>query len=74
MSHRLARQGEAHWKRFLARQPIFNSERAVHGYELLYRSGPKNYYDATQAEPLSQPLTAFCFSESNGWRPAAAPS
>jgi c-di-GMP-related signal transduction protein len=40
-------------KRFLARQPIFNSDRAVYGYELLYRSGAGNYYDAPNVEMAS---------------------
>ena len=50
---RLAREAEVHLQRFLARQPIFNSERAVYGYEPLYRSGPENYYDPTQADLAS---------------------
>ncbi len=37
-------------QRFLARQPIFNSARVVYGYELLFRSGPENRYDALQAD------------------------
>jgi c-di-GMP-related signal transduction protein len=53
MSHRLAREGEAHLKRFLVRRPMFNSERAVYGYELLCRSGPENYYDAKQPDLAS---------------------
>jgi hypothetical protein len=40
-------------KRFLARQTIFNSERAVFGYELPYRSGAENFYDAVHAEMAS---------------------
>lgn len=40
-------------KRFLARQPIFNSERVVYGYELLYRSGAGNYYDAPSVDMAS---------------------
>lgn len=40
-------------KRFLARQPIFNCERAVYGYELLYRSGAGNYYDAPSVDMAS---------------------
>jgi c-di-GMP-related signal transduction protein len=31
-------------EKFLARQPIFNTERVVYGYELLFRSGPDNYF------------------------------
>jgi c-di-GMP-related signal transduction protein len=40
-------------QRFLARQPIFNSARVVYGYELLFRSGPENRYDALQADVAS---------------------
>jgi hypothetical protein len=31
-------------QRFLARQPIFDAQRAVYGYELLYRSGAENRF------------------------------
>jgi c-di-GMP-related signal transduction protein len=40
-------------QRFLARQPIFNSARVVYGYELLFRSGPENRYDAAHADIAS---------------------
>lgn len=40
-------------QRFLARQPIFNSKRVVYGYELLFRSGPENRYDAFHADMAS---------------------
>jgi len=36
-------------ERFVARQPIFNHSRVVFGYELLFRSGPENYF--TGAKP-----------------------
>jgi c-di-GMP-related signal transduction protein len=32
-------------EKFLARQPIFDHNRNVYGYELLFRSGPENYFD-----------------------------
>ena len=35
---------------FVARQPIFRRDLQVHGYELLYRSSPKNAFDGTSAE------------------------
>jgi c-di-GMP-related signal transduction protein len=37
-------------QRFLARQPIFNSQRTVYGYELLYRSGPANSFGDAQPD------------------------
>ena len=37
-------------EKFLARQPIFNSERDVYGYELLFRSGPQNFFDGSRPE------------------------
>lgn len=40
-------------QRFLARQPIFNSERVVYGYELLFRSGSEIRYDGTQPDVAS---------------------
>jgi c-di-GMP-related signal transduction protein len=42
-------------QRVLARQPIFNSARVVHGYALLFRSGPENRYDPLQAHVASAP-------------------
>jgi EAL and modified HD-GYP domain-containing signal transduction protein len=35
---------------FVARQPIFDSEQRVHGYELLFRSGRQNTYDGTDGD------------------------
>jgi EAL and modified HD-GYP domain-containing signal transduction protein len=35
---------------FLARQPIFNCDRTVYGYELLFRSGPENYFHSAQPD------------------------
>jgi EAL and modified HD-GYP domain-containing signal transduction protein len=37
-------------EKFLARQPIFDSERDVYGYELLFRSGPGNFFDGSHPE------------------------
>jgi EAL and modified HD-GYP domain-containing signal transduction protein len=37
-------------EKFLARQPIFNSQRDVYGYELLFRSGPQNFFDGSHPE------------------------
>ncbi|MGA8143360.1 MAG: EAL domain-containing protein [Candidatus Acidiferrales bacterium] len=37
-------------EKFLARQPIFNSKRAVFGYELLFRSGPGNFFDGSHPD------------------------
>jgi hypothetical protein len=44
---------QKHVQRFLARQPIFNSARAMYGYELLFRSGPENRYDGTAPDLAS---------------------
>ena len=35
-------------QRFVARQPIFDRLRRVFGYELLFRNGLENYFDADQ--------------------------
>jgi c-di-GMP-related signal transduction protein len=37
-------------EKFLARQPIFSSSRIVFGYELLFRSGPENFFDGSQPD------------------------
>ena len=37
-------------EKFLARQPIFTSNRIVYGYELLFRSGPENSYSSSQPD------------------------
>ena len=39
--------------RFLARQPIFNAQRAVYGYELLYRSGSENSFGKVDIDAAS---------------------
>ena len=38
---------------FVARQPIFNTERVVYGYEVLFRSGPENYFFHPQPDLAS---------------------
>lgn len=40
--------------RFVARQPIFDAQNKIHGYELLYREGPKNQFsgDGDQASRI----------------------
>src|SRR3954467_1492531 len=35
-------------KTFLARQPIFNRHKRVIGYELLFRSGPENFFSGPE--------------------------
>jgi c-di-GMP-related signal transduction protein len=42
-------------EKFLARQPIFDSERDVYGYELLFRSGPGNFLMARIPKPPRLP-------------------
>lgn len=37
-------------QKFLARQPIFNPNRIVFGYELLFRSGPENFFHHPQPD------------------------
>ena len=37
-------------EKFLARQPIFNSQRVVYGYELLFRSGLENFFTHTNVD------------------------
>ena len=37
-------------QKFIARQPIFTSRRTVFGYELLFRSGPENFFGGAQPD------------------------
>jgi c-di-GMP-related signal transduction protein len=46
-------EGEGLLEKFLARQPIFDAARAVYGYELLFRSGPENYFSHPQPDVAS---------------------
>lgn len=46
---------------FLARQPIFSTEREVYGYEILYRDGNKNYFPDTDGEYASISALTRCF-------------
>ena len=40
-------------QKFLARQPIFNSDRVVYGYELLFRDSLENFFLHTQGDVAS---------------------
>ncbi len=46
---------------FLARQPIFDRRQHVFGYELLYRSGLNNYYDAANDDSATASLLTSSF-------------
>jgi len=46
-------------KNFIARQPIFSQDNEVHGYEILFRSGPENYFSNTGADVSSIALDNF---------------
>lgn len=48
-------------QKFLARQPIFNPHRIVFGYELLFRSGPENYFDHSQPDVACASATDSLF-------------
>jgi c-di-GMP-related signal transduction protein len=37
-------------ERYVARQPIFNQSRVVFGYELLFRSGPENFFSSAKPD------------------------
>jgi len=41
---------------FIARQPIFNRNREVYGYELLFRSGLANYFDHFDADKAASQM------------------
>lgn len=44
---------------FVARQPIFDRQKDVFAYELLFRSGFESYYDSLGAQKASADLMAF---------------
>jgi c-di-GMP-related signal transduction protein len=46
---------------FVARQPIFDREKVVHAYELLFRSGFENYYNALDADKATVDVIANSF-------------
>ncbi|MGH9715932.1 MAG: EAL and HDOD domain-containing protein [Candidatus Acidiferrales bacterium] len=48
-------------RKFLARQPIFNSHRVVFGYELLFRGGPENYFEHPQPDVACASATDSLF-------------
>jgi c-di-GMP-related signal transduction protein len=48
-------------QKFLARQPIFNPHRIVFGYELLFRSGPENYFHHPQPDVACASATDSLF-------------
>jgi len=48
-------------KVFVARQPIFDREQDVFAYELLFRSGLANYYDALDANRATEDVIANSF-------------
>ena len=43
---------------FVARQPIFQRDLRVYGYELLYRAGQENVFDGTQADVATARIIA----------------
>lgn len=58
---------------FVARQPIFNGQRRIFGYELLFRSGPQNSFDGTDgsvatAQVLLNSFVSFGISNLTGNR------
>lgn len=44
---------------FVARHPIFDAEKDVYGYELVFRSGFEEYYEAMAADRAEADFTAF---------------
>ena len=49
-------------EKFIARQPIFDKRLRVHAYELLFRGGPQNFYQArnhASASVIADSLTLF---------------
>ena len=42
--------------KFIARQPIFDTQKRVVAYELLFRSGPQNFFTGRDADAASSQL------------------
>lgn len=40
-------------KTFVARQPVFNQQERVYGYELLFRSSPENVFRSNNPDKAS---------------------
>jgi len=61
---------------FVARQPIFDSDMNVFAYELLFRSGPENYYDTacdgthSTLSVIASSLMVFGFETLTSGKPA----
>ena len=55
------REPEAEMERFVARQPIFDRELRVFAYELLFRSGFANFYDAIDGDRASSDVLTTSF-------------
>src|SRR4051812_37501588 len=45
---------------FIARQPIFNCQQKVYGYEMLFRSGAENIFDAPDSDATSSKVISDC--------------
>lgn len=50
-------------KIYVARQPIYNSDRELFGYELLYRNSDKNCYSGVDGDKATRELTYNVLSE-----------
>ncbi|MBI1749577.1 MAG: HDOD domain-containing protein [Acidobacteria bacterium] len=48
-------------QKYLARQPIFDAHKSVFGYELLFRSGLNNYFDAASRDAASVQMADTSF-------------
>jgi len=48
-------------KKFVARQPIFDRDQNIYGYELLFRSGLENYFRCMHADQASSSVIADSF-------------
>src|ERR1022692_1604760 len=56
----------AHMEFFLARQPIFDRDRQVFGYEMLFRSSLRNVYDGGDSSRSSRSVIMHSFFSSMG--------
>lgn len=54
---------EVFMKSYIARQPIYNSDKTLFGYELLYRNSDKNCYSSVDDDRATRELTYNILSE-----------
>jgi EAL and modified HD-GYP domain-containing signal transduction protein len=61
MENLIQEPNESDFRKFIARQPIFDARENVYGYELLFRSGLDNYFKCTDPDYASSRVIVDSF-------------